>query len=114
MERREKMLKNPKWVMAERERCRIKQEKYRSLGLEIPTSQKCINEWAKRNRHKKRAHLQVKRAIARGDIIKPKNCSKCGIEGVIQAHHPDYSKPLEVMFLCTKCHGIEHRKPMPV
>lgn len=33
----------------------------------------------------------------------------CNIEKK-QNHHPDYSKPFEVIRLCTKCHGAEHRR----
>lgn len=31
----------------------------------------------------------------------------CGAEKA-QAHHADYSKPLEVTWLCSKCHGLAH------
>lgn len=24
----------------------------------------------------------------------------------IERHHPDYSKPLEVIFVCKSCHGL--------
>jgi hypothetical protein len=50
------------------------------------------------------------RAVKKGQIIKPKNCSKCGLEGRIHGHHPDYTKPLEVIWLCTLCHGAIHSK----
>ena len=45
-----------------------------------------------------------------GIIKKPDECSKCLIktDGII-AHHNDYLKPLEITWLCKKCHGIEHR-----
>lgn len=34
-------------------------------------------------------------------------CENCG-EPVTQAHHDDYTKPLEVRALCRKCHGAQH------
>jgi len=36
-------------------------------------------------------------------------CSVCGCEKS-EAHHPNYSKPLEVIWLCKKHHEKEHHK----
>lgn len=36
-------------------------------------------------------------------------CEHCG-EAKTQAHHRDYSKPLDVQWLCLACHAIAHRK----
>jgi len=47
-------------------------------------------------------------AISYGKIKRPKVCSCCGKEARICAHHYDYSKPLEVIWLCYQCHTKKH------
>lgn len=39
----------------------------------------------------------------------PTNCSKCGVFGDVDGHHEDYSKPLEVLWLCRQCHANIHQ-----
>jgi hypothetical protein len=39
------------------------------------------------------------------------SCSKCGSTENLERHHPDYSKPLEFIVLCRKCHRTLHHKP---
>ena len=54
---------------------------------------------------------KVAHAIKMGKLIKPKSCSRCRKESDnIEAHHEDYSKPLEVIWLCLECHHEIHRK----
>lgn len=37
--------------------------------------------------------------------IKPLNCTDCGKEtSDLERHHEDYTKPLEVVWLCSPCH----------
>lgn len=43
----------------------------------------------------------------RGKLI-PKSCRKCG--GPAEMHHPDYTKPLLVVWLCRKHHLQLHRE----
>ena len=52
------------------------------------------------------AQQAVTRAIAKGVLIR-QPCERCGKEKT-DAHHPDYSKPLEVVWLCRSCHKKEH------
>lgn len=48
------------------------------------------------------ARMQVLMAKRKG-ILKQESCSDCGVEKT-EAHHEDYFKPLEVIWLCKKCH----------
>jgi hypothetical protein len=56
-----------------------------------------------------RAHAAVSSATTKGLLVRPDRCSSCGDEGKIQAHHKNYSKPLDVEWLCVACHGRAHR-----
>ena len=53
---------------------------------------------------------RVQYALSRGWITKPVKCEECGSEARLQAHHSDYLTPLDVKWLCQKCHAIKHRK----
>lgn len=64
-----------------------------------------------KNIEKYRSHSIVKYAISIERIEKPSNCSICGVsDTVIHGHHPDYNKPLNVMWVCPSCHGMIHRE----
>lgn len=54
-----------------------------------------------------RARTAIGSRIRRG-TLKRKACQICGARKT-QAHHPDYSKPLEVFWLCEKHHRAVHR-----
>ncbi len=67
------------------------------------------SSWQSRNPDKRAAHVKVGNAVRDGKIIKPEVCDQCKKPGKIHAHHKDYSKPLEVDWLCTTCHSAEHK-----
>lgn len=63
------------------------------------------------------AKRTVRAALLAGYITRPALCENCNTTGVpcrdgratIHAHHEDYSKPLEVTWLCVLCHAARHR-----
>jgi len=56
------------------------------------------------------AHSRVGHAINSGVLEKPDDCQVCKrYSPRIQAHHCDYSMPLDVMWLCSTCHAAWHR-----
>lgn len=36
-------------------------------------------------------------------------CQLCNEEKYTNAHHTDYGRPIDVMWLCDACHGLAHR-----
>jgi hypothetical protein len=102
--------KDPEWVLKDMDRHREKSRKallkpgYKPQPAEkLALAQKKIRE---KFPEKKAAWKAVTIAVAAGKLI-PQNCF-CGKIG--QAHHPDYSKPLEVLWLCTQHHADQHAK----
>lgn len=67
--------------------------------------------YLERNPIKRKAHSAAKNAIRDG-IIKKAPCEICGATRA-QAHHDDYSKPLDVRWLCTKHHAEWHKTNTP-
>jgi hypothetical protein len=48
-------------------------------------------------------------AVRGGAVTKPTSCEECGLTALLHGHHEDYSKPLDVEWLCPACHGKRHR-----
>ena len=67
-----------------------------------------VKEWMENHPKELIAHQKLRKAIRKGILNKPDHCSKCGRQTKISGHHPDYSKPLEVIWMCSSCHKLEH------
>jgi hypothetical protein len=59
-------------------------------------------------RHHHVARWQVHRALEAGRLVK-QPCEVCG-DAKVHAHHDDYSKPLDVRWLCLRHHVDHHAK----
>ena len=69
-------------------------------------------KWVEKSPEKRAAHVILGNAVRDGLVIKPEFCSKCGKKEVsrrIHAHHHDYTKPVDVTWLCAQCHKDEHK-----
>ena len=61
------------------------------------------------NPEKKIARMAVNNAIKRKEMFRPSECGRCGRSDLrIEGHHADYTKILEVEWLCSKCHNQHH------
>lgn len=99
------------WVLQERERCRSKQERYRKTHPDNPIiSAKAKANWLMRNPHKRKCETAACNALRHGKIQRPSCCEQCGAATTLYKHHDDYTKPLKVTWLCSKCHGKRHHK----
>lgn len=65
------------------------------------------------------ARAKANYAVKMGKLIKPEQCEVCLKKTRLEGHHEDYSKPLEIIWLCTGCHAdtdreLENKKPNPL
>lgn len=56
-----------------------------------------------------RARNIIEHRLCRGTLVR-QPCSVCGSTENVQAHHPDYKKPTEIIWLCRPCHFAEHKR----
>jgi hypothetical protein len=67
---------------------------------------------------KERSRRITRLAIEKGRLVRPERCQNCGEiprpradgKAAVQCHHPDYSDPMNVEWLCSPC----HRKVTPI
>jgi hypothetical protein len=61
--------------------------------------------WVARYPEHAKARLAYMNALRSGKLVRPSRCSECGAEAKrIEGHHDDYSRPLEIRWLCKRCH----------
>ena len=66
---------------------------------------KTSKKWRIKYPEKYKAHIKVNNALRDRKIFKPNACEECSRDLKLHAHHEDYSKPLDVKWLCVECHG---------
>lgn len=101
------------------DRCRLDDEKRikrnrencKRLRRERPEK---ITKYNKRYREKYKERYKCNNALnnaIRDGNVKREPCIECGNSNS-QAHHEDYSKPLNVIWLCQTHHKLRHRKSL--
>lgn len=79
------------------------QANLRSKGLFNKPDNSRTDKFRNKHPEKYKCHTVVSNALRDGRIVKY-CCEECGDDNT-QAHHEDYSKPLEVTWLCVKHHA---------
>jgi len=114
--------RNPKKIYKRIRKCIMKnRDHYRAYGKkydekrvkEVPDklkewNTKATEKYAKENLEKRIVYGIVQEALRSGELIRPNRCSRCNKKCKPQGHHEDYSKPLEVEWLCDLCHKDIH------
>jgi len=102
--------KDPDWVVAEAARQRAKQAKYRVDGVAVELRGEMKRDVSRRHAEKYPektvARTTLRNAIRDGRLTR-KPCEVCGSLDS-EGHHDDYSKPLDVIWLCPKHHAERH------
>lgn len=98
--------KNPDFVKKHREAYK---NWYENNGRNRAVDYKeAIKEWRVKHPEALKAHYIVQKAIKETTMIRPVHCTECKLNKRVSAHHDDYSKPLEVIWLCSSCHKLRH------
>ena len=74
----------------------------------IKTNTEINRAWRAEDRRRTAAHNAVARAIRNGSLFRLP-CVRCA-EKKSLAHHEDYDKPLEIIWLCQPCHKQRHKE----
>ena len=83
-------------------------EKYSKTEAFKESHRRAIKRSKKLFKEKTLARAMLRYEVMAGRITK-KPCEICGETKNIQAHHEDYSKPLDVIWLCPKHHAWIHK-----
>lgn len=92
------------------ERTAIARKRYRSDEAYREKRKKQVRisskKYYQRNKDKIRARSAVRSLVESGKVVRPSVCPDCGKRRNVEAHHSDYSKPLDFTWKCKKCHRL--------
>lgn len=95
------------------ERRKVKRD-YAATAIGRERSNAAKVAFLERNPKKRSAHIAVGNAVRDGKLIRSPICETCKSVSKTEAHHCDYNKPLDVMWLCDGCHKAWHKVNTPV
>lgn len=97
---------------ARRTQNREAQARFRSRKKELWNRRQTgyVRTYRKRHPEAYKAQTAVNNAVRDGRLMRPNLCERCNQPGKIEAHHHDYSKPLEVEWVCQKCHSEDRHE----
>ena len=78
------------------------------LAYRVAQRTEVTKAWRAEDVRRQKCHSAIRQAIIKGILVKVP-CIRCG-EIKSLAHHEDYDKPLEVMWLCQPCHKQKHKE----
>lgn len=84
-------------------------KKYRETKGGRSKINRAVAKSMKKNNVKQNARVMVNMHIKKGKLVRPTHCSACDIKCKPEGHHEDYSKPLQVIWLCKRCHYLADR-----
>lgn len=82
---------------------RIKKYRNTDKGRQIINS--AVYRSIKKHPEKQKARELFNYAVRSKKILKPNICEQCLQEKTLEGHHIDYTKPLDVVWLCRPCHS---------
>lgn len=107
-----------RWVDKNKEKRQQIQKKYREKLKQMGKTYKKLYKYDRGLESKKyrekypqrvKANRLLNEALKYNRVKKNEFCQVCGTVAVI-AHHYDYNKPLEVIWVCRQCHAKIHTK----
>lgn len=89
-----------------------KTEKYREYDREYQRTKKHASWKIAGRKRWRRENPEKKHAQARAQWVykEKKPCKWCGHSERVVRHHPDYNKPLEIIWFCHPCHSKWHKE----
>ncbi|KKL75825.1 hypothetical protein LCGC14_2051050 [marine sediment metagenome] len=87
-------------------------QKYRQSGAGRESSRRSNQKRRLLHPEKAKANDAVRSMVRAGKITQPFLCERCFKECKPEAHHPDYTKPMEIEWLCRPCHIETHKEKL--
>lgn len=106
-------LNSRRWRLRHPESARIRARSHYQRHRERLLAQ--TQAWKAKYPERVKAHTAVRIALMQRKLVKPETCSACGTPKLptqLEGHHEDYTKPLEVCWVCRKCHRKLREVPL--
>ena len=85
-------------------------KKWRNTGDNMIKAKAAVDTFVKKYPLKQKAWSELNYAVQSGKLERPDVCSMCNGYKKVEGHHYDYSKALDVVWVCRQCHASIHRE----